>query len=158
MQRPRGKALFCGVVLLAMAMTLLWLDRGFAVYTATGLFWDEAPGIVTDAAIRSVPTIAFSTPDGAEHRFKEDYDKLCRGSRKFCYVRSFQLGEQVPVVYYSKQPERAYVHDWALYGSILGFLMDLMLTVLLVLMLAAALLWRKPMRASVKLGPADLES
>lgn len=149
--RPRGKALLAAITLLGMAMTLLWLDRGFAEYTFTGFLWDEAQGTVSDATNSSVPTIAFSTPDGASHEFKEDYIRLCRGSRRFSYVRSFQLGEQVPVVYNPKQPERAYVHDWALYGSILGFLLDAFLTVLLVLMLLAVAR-RRSVQAEIQFG------
>lgn len=154
--RPRGKALLAATALLAMALILLWLDRGFGVYAATGLFWNEAPGAVVDASRSSVPVIEFATPDGATHRFREDYIQTCRNSRKFCFVRSFQLGEQVPVVYSPRNPERAYVHDWALYASVLGFFLELVLAFFMVLMAMVAVR-RRPMEESVEFSSSGTD-
>lgn len=154
--RPRGGALLAVFVLLAMAVILLWLDRGFAEYTMTGILWDQAQGTVVDATNNSVPTVEFSTPDGATHQFKEDYILLCQGSRRFCFVRSFQLGEQVPVVYNPQRPARAYIHDEALYGSVLGFFVDAILALLLVPMMIIAVR-RKPMQATIQFGGDEIE-
>ncbi|HTX75479.1 MAG TPA: DUF3592 domain-containing protein [Terracidiphilus sp.] len=155
--RSPGVRLMAGIVLLAMAATLLWLDRGFADYTVTGLFWDQAQGTVVDARNNAVPTIEFSTPDGATHGFKEDYILLCGGSRRFCVIRDFTLGEQVPVVYKPRDPSRAYVHDWALYASVLGFFVDLVATLLLLLLLFLAVR-RKPIEASIQFGGSEIDS
>lgn len=155
--RPRGVRILCGTALLAMAAALLWIDRGFADYTVTGLFWNQAQGTVIEARNSSVPTIEFTTPDGVTHDFKEDYILLCGGSRRFCWMRDFTLGQQVPVVYKPQNPSRAYIHDEALYGSVLGFLADLVVSLLLVLLVLAAVR-RRPIQASVQFSPNEFES
>lgn len=155
--RPRGVRVLAGTALLAMAAALLWIDSGFADYMVTGLFWNQTQGTVVEARNSSVPTVEFSTADGVTRDFKEDYILLCGGSRRFCWIRDFTLGQQVPVVYKPKNPSRAYIHDEALYGSVLGFLADADVSSLLLLMVLAALR-HKPIQTSVQFNSGEIES
>jgi hypothetical protein len=154
-QKPRGVALLGGTILLVGVVWLLWVQRGFAEYALTGIFWDEAQGTVVDATHRSrntsKPIVEFSTPDGAMHAFTEDYVRLCGGRRSFCFIRSFEPGEQVPVVYNPREPAQAYIHDWALFATVLTVFLEACAAALLALMLVA-LVRRRAIKATVRLG------
>lgn len=147
--RSRPKAIFFCAILLAGVALLLWINRGFALYGLTGLFWSQAEGTVIKAEPNnSKPTIQFSTPDGSVYSFSEDYILLCGGSRTFCTIRDFTLGQQVPVVYDPTQPNLAFVHDWALTATVIDVFIEAGFGFLLVLMLAVLLI-KKPLRVSM---------
>ena len=91
----------------------LWQQIGFAMYAATGFSWMHTNGTVTSSRTSDVPTIQFKTRDGSPVAFKEDYFLMCH--RSPCFVRHFDPGQLVPVVYDPDTPMRAYVYDWALF-------------------------------------------
>lgn len=145
----RPKAILCAVILLAGVAFLLWLNRGFALYGLTGLFWQQAEGTVIQAEPNnSKPTIQFSTPDGGLYSFSEDYILLCGGRRTFCAIRDFITGQQVPVVYDPRQPSLAFVHDWALTATVITVFIEAGIGLLFLLMLAV-LLMNKPIGVSL---------
>jgi Protein of unknown function (DUF3592) len=146
--RSRPKAIFFCAILLAGVAFLLWLNRGFALYGLTGLFWSETEGTVIHARNPSTPTIQFSTPDGALYSFSEDYILLCGGRSSFCFIRDFTLGQQVPVVYDPRKPDLAYVHDWALTATVITVFIEAGIGFLIILMLALLLI-NKPVRVSM---------
>jgi hypothetical protein len=153
----QGKALLAIAALLAAALFLVWMNRGFADYALRGWRWSETEGTVTDASTTSAPTIAFSTPDGAKHAFREDYIILCGSRRSFCFMRNFDPGQQVPVVYDPHAPQAAFVHDWALKSGVITWFLEAGAAILLALMMLA--LVKGNIRASVRLnahGGADL--
>ena len=157
-QKRPGVAILGGMILLAGAVWLLWMNRGFAEYALTGIFWDKAEGTVVNTAngFRSTsrPTVEFATPDGAIQEFKEDYVRLCGGSRSFCFVRSFDPGEQVPVVYNPREPAQAYIHDWALSATVLTVFLEASAALLLALMMVV-LVRRRPIGVTIRFGGND---
>ncbi|MGA7857565.1 MAG: DUF3592 domain-containing protein, partial [Terracidiphilus sp.] len=120
--RPTGAALG-GVVLVVCAISFLWYNIGFARYALTGFLWERTSGIVQDASRTSTPTIQFSTSDGVSHQFKEDYILLCGGRSTFCWIRDFNPGEVVPVVYDPGSPQTAFVYDWALFSGVISWIL-----------------------------------
>lgn len=154
-QRRPGLALLGGVVLLAGVAWLLWMQRGFADYALTGFFWDKVQGTVIDPTHNSRPTskpiVEFSTPHGARYAFTEDYVLPCAGRRSFCFIRTFDPGERVPVVYNPRDPTRAYIHDWALTATVLTVFLEAGAGLLLALMMVV-LVRRRPMQATIRFG------
>jgi hypothetical protein len=127
------------------------INRGFADYALTGWFWNQTGGTVMDAASTSTPTIEFTTPDGATHEFREDYIILCQGKRSFCFIRDFDPGQQVPVVYNPGSPKMAYVHDWALSSTVITVFLETAAELFFVLMMVV-MVRRRPIRAAVRFG------
>jgi hypothetical protein len=129
-------ALLAGLVLLTMDVVLLLLGLGFAEYGLGGfLWWSQANGTVVNASNSSVPTVEFVADDGTLSQFHEDYIALCQTRRSFCWVRSFAVGQRVPVVYDRHDPSRAYIHDWALTANALTWVFEACAGLLLVWML-----------------------
>lgn len=150
-QRRRGVTIFAGAILIIGGAILLWINRGFADYALTGSFWNQTDGTVMDAARTSTPTIEFTTPDGATHEFREDYIILCQGKRSFCFIRDFDPGQQVPVVYNPGSPEMAYVHDWALISIVIAVFLETAAELFFMLMMVV-MVRRRPIRATVRFG------
>jgi hypothetical protein len=150
---PRGVRILAGFVLIAIVAALLWTQRGFAEFALLGNFWEETAGTVVKAADSSVPTIEFTTPDGATHSFSENYWILC-GRRSLCFRRNFTVGEQVPVLYDPKSPRTALVHDWALTATIISLFIEAGVGILLVLMMIV-LIRKKPISASIEFSSAE---
>lgn len=157
-QRRPGVAFLGGAILLAGVVWLLWMNRGFAEYALTGFFWDKAQGTVVDVTHSYRPTsrpiVEFSTPDGAMHAFTEDYVRLCGHRRSFCFIRSFDPGEQVPVVYNPREPAHAYIRDWALFVTVLTVFLEAGAALILALMMAV-LVRRRPRHATAQFGGVD---
>jgi hypothetical protein len=116
---------------MAGSLWYLWNQFDFARYAATGFFWNHTAGTVTTSGTTSNPTIRFVSIDGLSHSFSEDYALLCGGGRRLCFVRTFHQGEVFPVVYDPAKPERAFIHDWALFSNIIEWLLILGCTALL---------------------------
>jgi Protein of unknown function (DUF3592) len=131
----RRGAILALAVLLAFVALLLWNNRGFANYALSGFFWNSAMGTVVAAKPDSTPTVQFATADGATHSFREDYLVLCGGPYKFCIIRDFSIGEQVPVVYAPKAPATAFIHDWALQSYVIAVFLEAGAGLFLLLML-----------------------
>jgi len=131
----RGKAIFCCAALMALCILLLCVRLGFARYAFTFFLWQSAEGTVMNSRSTTDPSIQFAAVDGSLHAFSEDYFLLC-GHRSLCYRRSFSPGEVVPIVYDPGTPERAYVHDWALYVTIFEWFVEAFF-----LLLFALLFW-----------------
>ena len=155
--KPRPAALFGGAALLLGALVLLYLNVGFASYALTGIFWARAEGVVTTPGTTSAPVIRFATPDGMTHSFSEDYVLLCGGRYTFCLARDFTQGEAVPVVYDPAVPQRAFIHDWALFASTVSWFIELGAAILFALMLAVAILQR-PLRMGVTIDAGSRSS
>jgi len=161
-QKRTGVGFLGGTILLAGVVWLLWMQRGFAEYALTGIFWDKAQGTVVDVTHRSSstpgptsrPVVEFSTPDGTLHAFTEDYVRLCGHRRSLCFTRSFDPGEQVPVVYNPREPAQAYIHDWALFATVLTVFLEAGAALLLTLMMVV-LVRRRPMQLTVRFGGVD---
>ena len=157
-QKRPGVAILGGMILLAGAVWLLWMNRGFAEYALTGIFWDKAEGTVVNAThssrSTSRPIVEFSAADGDRYAFNEDYVRLCGGRRSFCFVRSFDPGEQVPVVYNPREPMQAYIHDWALSATVLTVFLEAGAALLLALMMVV-LLRRRPIGVTIRFGGND---
>jgi hypothetical protein len=117
----RGVVLLGGMLLLAGCGFFLWQEGGFALYALTGFRWIHVEGTVTSPRRTSKPTIQFTARDGSAVLFDEDYVRLCGGRRSFCFIRDFQPGQAVPVVYDPGEPTRAYVHDWALFATAISW-------------------------------------
>lgn len=150
-QNRSATRILAGLLLISGALLLLWINRGFALYAATGLFWSRTEGRVVDARNMSTPTVQFTTADGTIESFKEDYVLLCGGRSSFCFVRNFSTGERVPVVFDPSAPQNAYIYDWALTSSVLTWFIVAGALVLFLVMTAAALV-RRPFSASVSFG------
>ena len=150
-QRSRSVRLLAAFALLAAGFWLLWINIGFARYAVTGLFWDDAGGTVLNSRTTSSPAIQFTTPDGAAHTFSEDYILLCQSRHSLCFVRTFQPGQFVPVVYDPTAPQRAYIHDWALTSGVMTWFLEAACTLFFALMIAV-ILRRKPLNASIRIG------
>jgi Protein of unknown function (DUF3592) len=161
-QRPRRVAFLGGTILLIGLIWLLWMQRGFAEYALTGIFWEKAQGTVINlthastskSGTTSRPIIEFATPDGRRYAFTEDYVRLCGHRRSFCFIRSFDPGEQVPVVYNPREPMQAYIHDWALSATVLTVFLEGGAALLLVLMMVV-LARRRPIEAEVRFGQVE---
>jgi hypothetical protein len=151
---PRGgrwRAFFTYAILFGVTACLLWMNRGFADYAITGLFWSETAGTVVHAEPPSQPVIQFTTPDGASHQFTEDYASLCSGRHSLCMIRYFTPGERETVVYKPSRPDRAFVHDWALHSMAMRVFLEAGFGFLLLLMLVGPFL-KKPIRAEIGRG------
>lgn len=148
-----GALLGCAVLLVGMVF-LLYAHIGFASYAFTGVFWASTGGTVTTPDTTSAPTVQFATPDGAVHRFSEDYVLLCGGRGSFCMTRDFSHGETVPVVYDPAVPDRAFIHDWALLSNAVTWFLELGCELLLALMLAVAVT-RRPLNLQFRLKRGD---
>jgi hypothetical protein len=120
---------------MALLLWALWFDFDFARYAVTGFFWEQTTGTVTSPGTTFEPTIRFESIDGLSHSFSEDYIIVC-GRRVPCWPRRLQHGEVVPVVYDPARPQRAFVHDWALFANILTWLFMAGLTLVCGLILA----------------------
>ena len=151
----RGRALFGGICLLAACVVLVWLNFSFARYAVTGFRWVETDGTVVSLHKTSSPTIQFTAGDGASYNFSEDYYLICR--RSLCFVRYFQPGEVVPVIYDPSAPQRAFVHDWALSVGVLNWFAAVVIGALFALVIFVALA-KKPINFSVRVsGGSRLE-
>ena len=137
----RPKLALLGIILLlTVDLFMLWARFGFAEYAAGGfLWWSQTPGTVINADHSSNPTVQFAADDGTPHQFREDYILLCQGSRTLCFVRNFAPGEVVQVVYDPYAPQRAYIHDWALFATAGSWFLEALAALVLLLMLAASL-------------------
>jgi hypothetical protein len=149
--RRRGLALFGGAILTAGTILLLYANLDFGRYAVTGLFWSEAQGTVTNTRTTSTPTIQFLTRDGVPYAFEEDYILLCGGRGSFCFVRSFDPGEVVPVVYDPGTPARAFVHDWALFAGVITWFAEAGAGLFFAGLCALAFV-NKPLEMSLRLG------
>lgn len=152
----RGLALFGGALLVVGVIVMLWANIGFARYAFTGFLWSRADGTVVTTHRTSSPTIQFFTPDGRSHSFTEDYVLLCGGSRTFCFIRNFDQGQIVPLVYDSGAPGQAFIYDWALFASTITWFIEAALALGLMLMLGLVFV-NKPilMRIRGGGGPPD---
>jgi hypothetical protein len=151
----RGWALLGGICLLAACVFLLWLNFSFARYAVTGFRWVETDGTVVTRHRTSAPTIHFSARDGASYNFSEDYYLICR--RSLCFVRNFQPGQVVPVIYDPSVPERAFVHDWALSVGVFNWFAAAVIGAFFALGIFL-LLTKKPINFSVRVsGGSRLE-
>jgi hypothetical protein len=128
----------------------LWHQIGFAMYAASGFSWIHTNGTVISSHTTTVPTIQFATRDGSPIAFKEDYYLMCH--RDFCFVRSFDPGQVVPVVYDPGVPARAYVYDWALFSNTITWFVMAGIFLLLVLLVVGIRLPVSATRFSVGLG------
>lgn len=151
----RGWALLSGICLLAACVFLVWLNFSFARYAVTGFRWVETDGTVVSPHGTSFPTIHFSAGDGASYSFSENYYLICR--RSLCFVRYFQPGQVVPVIYDPSAPQRAFVHDWALSVGVLNCFVEGIMGGFLALGIFS-LLAKKPINFSVRVsGSSRLE-
>jgi hypothetical protein len=125
----------CTSLFMALSLWGLWSSFDFARYAVTGFFWEQTTGTVTSPEATFVPTIRFKSIDGLSHSFCEDYTILC-GIHDACWPRRLHHGEVVPVVYDPARPQRAFVHDWALFLNILEWLFMAGLTLLCGLIVA----------------------
>jgi hypothetical protein len=148
--RRSGAILDCAL-LLAGAIFLVWVNIGFGLYALTGLLWVRTQETVMDSHKTSTPTIQFATRDGAVHLFNENYIILCEGRLSFCFIRDFAPGQVVPVVYDPAAPERAFVHDWALYSGVITWFLEAGAGLALAPIFAAQLR-RRPLSFSVRMG------
>lgn len=149
----RPTAILCLLVLIAAALLMLWFNRGFALYAATGLSWTRTEGTVVSTRTTSIPTVEFTTADGTSESFKEDYILLCGGRSTFCFIRNFTPGERVPVVFDPRAPQHAYIHDWALTATVLSWFIVVVILAVLLLMMTA--LVGRPFKASVTFERGD---
>lgn len=147
-QNRSATRILAGLLLIAGALLVLWINRGFALYAVTGLFWSQTEGKVVDTRTTSKPTVQFTTADGTTESFKEDYILLCGGRSSFCFIRNFAPGERVPVVFDPRAPQNAYIHDWALTSSVLTWFLVAGAMVLFLVITAVALV-RRPFSATV---------
>jgi hypothetical protein len=148
----RKTGLLAGVLLLAMDLVLLYVGFGFAEYGLSGfLWWSSANGTVISASNSSVPTVEFVDAYGTPWQFHEDYIVLCQSRRSFCWVRNFSPGQTVPIVYDPHDPNRAYIHDWALTANALTWVFEACLAVLLLWMLTFRFTG-KPRSFSLEIG------
>jgi len=113
----------------------LWHQIGFAMFAATGFSWIHTSGTVTSSRTTDRPIIQFTTRDGSPVAFKEDYYLMCH--RSPCFVRDFEPGQVVPVVYDPDAPTRAYVYDWALFSNTVEWFVMAAIFLLFVLLLVA---------------------
>jgi hypothetical protein len=134
---PRRTMLFLALLMAALIF-LLALRLDFARYAFTAFLWKPADGVVLDPGRAWNPTIQFAAADGSRHTFVEDYGTLC-GRRSLCYRRSFTRGEGVPVIYDPGSPNRAFVHDWALYSTIFEWVVEAFFLLLAALLMARLL-------------------
>jgi hypothetical protein len=154
--RPQARkrkplALLAGMLLLLCGAYLVWQGRSFGRYAFTGFLWAPSAGVVISPARTSRPVIQFAGPDGAVHQFKEDYWRVCGQRLSFCFVRDFNPGQIVPVIYEPAAPDRAFVHDWALTAGVLSWFLEAGVLLLLALMMCAALI-KQPLGLSVRIG------
>jgi len=149
--RRRNAAMLGGILFVAGAILFLWLNIGFARFALAGFLWERTNGIVQDASRTSIPAIQFATSDGVSHSFKEDYILLCGGRSSMCWIRDFDPGQVVPVVYDPGYPQRAFVHDWALFAGVITWLLVACAGLFFALMTAVAFM-KKPLKFSVQLG------
>lgn len=151
----RGRSLLGGVCLLAACVLLVWLNFSFVRYAFTGFRWVETDGTVVSLRRTSKPTIHFSAVDGASYNFSEDYYLICH--RSPCFVRYFQPGQVVPVIYDPSAPQRAFVHDWALSVGVLNCFAAGIIGAIFALAIFS-LLAKKPINFSVRVsGSSRLE-
>jgi len=146
----QGPLFFIAAIFLGVGIPFfLWSQIGFALYAVSGFSWIHTDGTVTSSRTTAKPTIQFTTRDGSPIAFTEDYTLIC-GRRSFCFRRSFDPGQVVPVVYSPGTPARAYVYDWALFSNvIMWFAMASVFLFFLLLFLGAHL----PVSFSVRAGP-----
>jgi len=149
--QARSTGVWGGVVLLAACGLLLWVNRGFGVYALTGFLWPSTNGVVVSPRRTSSPMIQFQTRDGGTEQFTEDYILLCGSSRDFCWIRNFDPGQVVPVVYDPARATRAYVRDFALYSNVVLFFLELGCGLFIGLILCVAL-FKRPITYSVQVG------
>ncbi len=147
----RGIALLSCVLLLAGAIFMVCVNFDFARYAVTWFRWTQTEGTVTNPAKTTSPTIQFATEDGVTHSFTEDYVLLCGTRSSFCFIRSFDPGQTVPVVYDPGTPQRAFVHDWALFAGVIQWFAGIGCGLIIALMLAAWLS-SKPLSVSFEVG------
>lgn len=148
--RRTGAALG-GVVLVVCAISFLWYNIGFARYALTGFLWERTSGIVQDASRTSTPTIQFSSRDGVAQLFKEDYILLCGGRSTFCWIRDFNPGEVVPVVYDPGSPQTAFVYDWALFSGVISWILMACAGIFFGL-ITVLVFTKKPLNLSIQIG------
>lgn len=134
----RGTAILGIAALMVMLIFLLGLRLDFARYAFTSFLWKRAEGTVISTRRTIDPTIQFAAGDGSLHTFSEDYVLIC-GRRSLCFRRSFAPGEVVPMVYDPATPERAFVHDFALYSTIFEWFVEAFFLLLMALLLSSLL-------------------
>ena len=144
----RGPLLLIAAIFFGLGIPLfLWHQVGFAIYAASGFSWVRTNGTVTGSHTTDVPTIQFTMRDGSPMAFKEDYFMMCH--RSFCFVRYFDPGQIVPVVYDPDAPTRAYIYDWALFSNTIEWFVMGGIFLLFVLLFLGV---RVPLNLSVRLG------
>lgn len=129
----------------------LWHQMDFAIYAASGFSWIHTNGTVTSSRTTKRPTIQFTTRDGSPIAFTEDYTQMC-GTRSFCFRRSFDPGQGVPVVYDPGTPTRAYVYDWALFSNTITWFVMAGILLLFVLLLIGVRLPASPTKFLLGIG------
>ena len=144
----RGLRVLGGAVLFLGCVALVCWNIGFGRYAVTGLFWAVSSGTVISDRMTSDPTIEFTARDGATYRFSEDYWFVC-GRRSFCFVRDFDPGEEVPVVYDPSAPRAAFVDDWALRAGVISWFLELA-GALYFAVLLTLLVTRKPLDITIE--------
>ena len=145
--KRRGRTLLAAVVLLTATVIYLSYTAGFAAYALTGFSWIHTKGSVTSRRATSDPTIEFTATGGPPISFTEDYYLLCR--RSLCWVRTFNPGEIVSVVYDPAKPKRAFVDDWALIAGVISWFGVAGFGILLGLMVCLALI-KSPAGVSIQ--------
>lgn len=151
----RGTVLLGGALLIIAAIFVLYMEIGFARYAFTGFLWTRTEGTVLNPGTTSKPSIQFSTRDGFTHVFKEDYILLCGGRHSLCFIRNFSQGQVVSVVYDPSMPQRAFVHDWALFAGVIEWFLAAGIGLSFALIFAVAFV-KKPLNASFRIKTSRL--
>lgn len=147
----RSPLFFIAVIFFGVGIPLfLWLQFGFAVYAVSGFSWIHTNGTVTSFRHTDTPTIQFTTRDGSLIAFREDYFLMCH--RSPCFVRRFDPGQVVPVVYDPGTPARAYVDDWALLVNTIEWFVMAGIFLLFVLLLVGIRLPISANNFSIRIG------
>jgi hypothetical protein len=123
----------------------------FAWYALSGYHWTRTLGTVVSHQRTSDPAIEFTAGDGLAHSFTEDYMQLCGGRSSFCFIRTFEPGQVITVVYDPWNPARAFVHDYALFTNVITWFVEVGVALLVLWVLAPALS-RKARTLSIRLG------
>ena len=144
-------AIFGCAALLVGMLCMLWFNVGFWRYALTGYFWAETAGTVVSPGRTSTPIIQYKTKNGAIRSFSEDYVLLCGGRSSFCFIRDFDHGDTVPVVYDPSAPARVFVDDWALRANVISWFVEAGVALFLSLVLFLVVT-RKSINVSYKIG------
>jgi hypothetical protein len=119
----RGASLIAAVLFAGITI-LLSVHVEFAWYALSGYHWTRVLGTVVSHDRTSAPAVEFTAVDGSVHSFTENYVQLCGGRSSFCFIRDFQPGQVITVVYDPWNPSRAFVHDYALFTNVITWFVE----------------------------------